>query len=250
MWEKISSRFDNETVYAYEPTTGKNIGIGKINTSYLCPIRNNFIFCSDELSHLHRDIPVSFSPHCQNDLSSIEGQLDNAVNVALGFALFKFGFQGTLLLTEGEEIGESWKHIYTYFLEQQLETKRLFVLDTSPFEEDKSIDMNSVILRNKDSNSDFDPVLTQTIKENCAILKIPFLVKDEYLINSKKTENLGSTELGHLISKSKNKISGTTVQIATMGYHSNREKANYEAIQNVFRILSQILIYNHENGIR
>ncbi|MFD2917221.1 hypothetical protein [Psychroserpens luteus] len=242
MWEKIASRFENEKVYAYEPTTGKNIGSGRVEKCYICPVRNNFVFQVEELVHLKSGIPVSFSSHCGNSKKSIEGQLDNVINAALGFALFKFGFQGTLLLTEGEEIGESWSHIYNYFLDQKIETSRLIVLDTSPFEDDKSINMNSVILRSRDNNSEFEPVLTQTIREKCASLNIPFLVKDEYLTNSKKTTNIGNTELGHLISNSKNKISGTTVQIATMGYHSNKERANYEAIHNVFRILSETLI--------
>lgn len=241
MWEKISSRFNNEIVHAYEPTTGKNISSGKINTSYLCPERNNFIFYVEELSHLENNIPVSFSPHCLNELKSIEGQIDNVVNAALGFELFRSGFQGTLLLTQGEEIGESWKHINHYFLKKNLDTKRLFVLDTSPFEEDKSVDMNSVILRHKDNNADFDSELTRSLKEQCDNLKIPFLLKDEYLLDSKKSGNLGSTELGHLISKSKSIISGTTVQIATTGYHSNREKANYQAIENVFKLLTHTL---------
>lgn len=242
MWKKISSRFDNEKVYAYEPTTGKKTGSGRVQKCYICRVRNNFVFQVEELSHLKSGIPVSFSPSCRNDLNTIEGQLDNVINAALGFTLFKFGFQGTLLLTEGEEIGESWNHIYKYFIDQQLETRRLFILDTSPFEHDDSINMNSVILRNKDNHSDFETALTQTIKEHCDFLKIPFLVKDEYLTNSKKAINMGNTELGRLISHSKNKISGTTVQISTLGYHSNQERANYEAIQNVFRILSEILI--------
>jgi len=160
--------------------------------------------------------------------------------------LFRCGFQGTLLLTLGEEIGESWKHINHYFIKKNLDTKRLFVLDTSPFDEDNSIDMNSVILRHKDSNSDFDSELTQSLMEQCDYLKIPFLLKDEYLLNSKKSGNLGSTELGHLISKSENMISGTTVHITTTGYHSNREKANYQTIENVFKLLSHTLIKDIE----
>tara|TARA_R110002050_G_scaffold141251_2_gene266323 strand:+ start:30086 stop:31120 length:1035 start_codon:yes stop_codon:yes gene_type:complete len=242
MWEKIVARFNHQKVYAYDAKTGEKLGAGTINKCCVCSIRNNFVFEVPELSQLTEGTPVSFSTNCNDASHTIDGQLDNVVSAALGFTLFKFGFEGTLLLTKGEEIGESWKHIYDYFKDNKTETKKLFVLDTSPFQLDESVDMNAVILRNRDNNAHFESVLTETIKEKCEALKIPFLVKDEYILSNAKTTNIGNTELGHLISKSNNQISGTTVQIATMGYHSNHEIANYEAIQNVFKILSETLI--------
>jgi putative aminopeptidase FrvX len=244
MWEKIASRFNGENVYAYNPITGSKIGEGTIASGYLCPVRENFIFRVKNLESLKKNTPVSFSVSCVANLKSVVGQLDNVLSVGLTYGLYKFGFQGSLLLTTEEEIGKSWEHVLDYFNEDKIETQKLFVFDTSPFDSSDNIDLNAVILRKRDNNSAFDKSLTNLILKKCEKLKIPFLLKDEYILNhSKKGDNinLGSTELGRIILESKQKINGTTVQIPTFGYHSNKETANFHAIENVFKLLNSVL---------
>lgn len=239
MWQKIQDRFEGEEVYAYHPISGNKLISGRITSSYLCPVRENFVFNVEKLENLEANTPVSFSEKCPLGKEQITGQLDNVLSVAVCYALYKNGFQGRLLLTTEEEIGKSWQHILNYYKQTTQGSQKLLVLDTSPFSKEDEIDFTSVVLRNKDSNGDFNSLFTQNIKQKCKYLNIPYIVKDEFL-SKKSSKNLGSTELGRLIAESKGQLNGTTIQIPTLGYHSNHEKSSFKAIANFYNLLNHI----------
>ncbi len=243
MWLKIRDRFNGEMVYAYDPVTGEKKSRGIISSGYFCPVRENYVFNVENLKSLSENTPVSFSDLCPVEDHQISGQLDNVISVGIGYALYKNGFKGTLLLTTEEEIGRSWEHILNYYQTTKQSTQKLLVLDTSPFSKDDKIDDSSVVLRNKDNNGSFNPAFTELVKHKCQDLGIPYIVKDEFVTQkstSKGRINLGNTELGRLITESKGNINGTTIQLPTIGYHSNKEEASFPAISNIFNLLNHL----------
>jgi putative aminopeptidase FrvX len=249
IWEQISERFNGEMVYAYDPSTGKDIARGTIDSGYFCPIRKNFVFISKSLADLPLNTPISFEHMCTVAGDSITGQLDNVVSSAIAYAMFANGYEGSVLCTSEEEIGRSWQHVLNYFNEADITTKELFVLDTSPFDKDSDIDTSSIILRYRDNNGTFNKDLTESLIKKCDTEGVPHFFKDVYLLEQARkkgddetTISLGNTELGRIITNSDGKITGTTIQVPTRGYHSNKEEATYKAFENVFKILHDTLV--------
>ena len=50
--------------------------------------------------------------------------------------------------------------------------------------------------------------------------------------------SLGRTELGRLIAATEGRISGTTLQIPTTGYHTAQETASLASVRAAIRLLS------------
>lgn len=241
LWQKIKDRFINEELYAYNADTGEKLMSGTVERDYFCPVRQNYIFISPDLLNLPENTPVSFSPNTTVHDEHIQGQLDNVISMASIYVLYKNGYRGTAILTTHEEIGMSWRCIIDYLNTNNIKTRELFVIDTSPFDESDNINVDAVVLRNKDNQGLFNTELTEKIKDTANNLSITIIVKDEFL-ESQNAESMGNTELGRVIQNTDARINGTTIQIPTIGYHSNNEKTSHAAIDNFYTLLSTLLI--------
>jgi hypothetical protein len=241
--EIVARRFEGETVYAYDPKTGRKLGEGVIESCVPSMHKGDSLFLVWGMDDIEPGIPLAYARTARARDNYLRGQIDNAISIGVVYALFKAGFQGTALLTTEEEIGKSWLHITRYFESRNLETKDLLVLDTSSFNDLGQAEDGMVVLRNRDKSEHYNPELIARLRERCEALGQPYQMKDEMLIaQGKKTEDLGSTELGRLIQGTKGRWSGATVQIPTSMYHTSKEITTREAIRGYFRFLKNILI--------
>lgn len=239
----INKRFEGEKVFAYNPKTNEKLGEGIIKTTEYCLIDGDAVFRVEGMDDLPQNIPVAYGRMAEAENEYFKGQIDNALSVAVVHSLFKAGFQGTALLSTDEEIGKSWVHIAHWLQSNAIESKDLLVLDTSPFIETEPVKDGMVIFRNRDMSQVFNPELTSKLIERCKALGYLYQVKDEYLLQlGKRTEDLGSTELGKLIKNSGAQWSGATVQIPTFMYHTSHETTSYDAIRNYYRFLLNVLV--------
>lgn len=242
--ELIAGRFRGQRVQAHTPYDGSYLGQGIITESYICPRRKNLIFEIDGLDYLQPGTPVSFVDRLQEQDGQISAQLDNVVSVAMLVELIRRGFQGTALFTAGEECGRSYRYLAEWFQRTDLSTRRLLVLDTSPFPNLEELQAQEVVLRNRDSVAEFDPLITAELRQTCEKLELPFRFKDEYVTEANKSRekkmSIGRTELGRLIAATGNQISGTTLQLPTSSYHTQTETANLSSVAAVLKVLSHI----------
>lgn len=249
MLEKIRDRFLGEEVVAYEAETGRSLGESVIREAQVCDRRAKLVFPIEGFEKFPPGTPVAFSPICQMEEGRISGQLDNAISAAVAYTLFAQGFMGTTLFTAEEEIGKSWTFALDYLMGKGRRSQDLLVLDTSPFPDDDAIQEGSVILRHRDANGEFNATLGSRIRKICEQEGIPFQVKDELLIASNREREklgmmplgLGSTELGRLVEGSSGALNGTTLQLPTLEYHSNRETTSHVAISNFLKLLDRVL---------
>jgi putative aminopeptidase FrvX len=237
----IQDRFTGQRVQAHIPYAGTYLGQGRITHSYICPYRNNLFFEIDGLAFLQPGTPVSFLDRLVVKDGQVSGQLDNVLSVALLVFLFRRGFEGTVLFTAQEEAGRSWRYALSWFLRQQIQTRRLLVLDTSPYPTREAAEEQHLVLRNKDATADFDPLITREISAKCRALGIDYSFKDAYVEAQNETRqkklSLGRTELGRLIAATNGEISGTTLQIPTTGYHTASETASLDSIRAALALL-------------
>jgi putative aminopeptidase FrvX len=242
MLSAIQDRFTGQRVQAHLPYTGTYLGQGAITRSYICPYRNNLIFEIDGLGFLQPGTPVSFLDRLHIHDGCVSGQLDNVLSVALLVYLFRRGFQGTVLFTAQEEAGRSWRYALSWFQRLQIRTRRLIVLDTSPYPTREAAEAQHLVLRNRDASADFDSQMTAELDEKCAALGISCSYKDAYVEAQNETRqkklSLGRTELGRLIVATNGGISGTTLQIPTTGYHTASETTSLDSIRAALALLS------------
>jgi len=241
MMELIQDRFIGQRVQSHVPHSGTYLGQGSITRSFVCPYRRNLIFEIDGLSHLQPGTPVSFVDRLGISDGFISAQLDNVLSVAMLIHLFRSGFQGTVLFTAGEEAGRSWRYALEWFLRQQLWTRRLIVLDTSPYPTPLAAANQEVVLRRRDASAAFDPQMTEELKRRCETLRISYNFKDDYVESlnrhREKPLSFGRTELGRLVAATEGKINGTTLQIPTTSYHTASETASLQSISAVLKLL-------------
>ncbi|MEZ6088834.1 MAG: peptidase M42 [Pirellulaceae bacterium] len=242
--ELIAGRFRGQRVQAHAPYAGSYLGQAVITDSYICPRRKNLIFELDGLDFLQPGTPVSFLDRMKQSSEHVSAQLDNVVSVAMLIELIRLGFQGTALFTAGEESGRSWRFAAEWFQRHDLQTDRLIVLDTSPFPTTEELEMQDVVLRNRDSNAQFDVDLTSHLVELCDQLKISFRFKDRYIEelnrSREKPSSIGRTELGRLISATSGNVRGTTLQLPTSSYHTQTETARISSLSAMMRLLCRL----------
>ena len=241
--EGLGKRFAGETVFAYDPKTGRHLGEGVIEVCHPLMLMGEALFFIQGMKAQRQGIPVAYARTAREQDGYLKGQIDNAISLGVLYALYKNGYRGTTLFSCEEEIGKSWTHLATHLKKSRIETKTLIVIDTSPFTDADPIDKGVVVLRNRDMSAKFNPALVSAMKTRCEVLEIPFQVKDEILLaKGKAVSQLGSTELGRLVHSSKKKWNGATVQIPTMMYHTSNETTSRLAIRNYFHFLKNILI--------
>ncbi len=245
MMDSIADRFVGQRVQAHLPYTGTYLGQGIITQSSVCPERKNLTFELEGLNYVQPGTPISFLDRLQVQNGYLSAQLDNVLSVAILIDLYRNGFQGTALFTAQEEAGRSWRYALAWFQRQQITTKRLIVLDTSPYPTRELADQQDVVLRRKDANGEFAKELTEEIANRCEDLSIPFSFKDEYVERVNQTRatplSYGRTELGRLVSASQGRITGTTLQIPTTGYHTTRETASINSVRSIRRLLMSFM---------
>lgn len=242
--ERIQDRFVGEEVYAYEPRSLRRLGSGKI-TACSADINKNgdAIFNIDGMKNVPINIPVAYARPGINKNGFLKGQIDNALSLATIHTLFVNGYQGAALLTCEEEIGKSWSHMQDFLTELEIESKNLLILDTSPYSEHKFVKDGIIVLRTRDKSALFNLDLAESIADYCYENEIPFHFKDQYLLEQgKEVEDLGSTELGRLIMGTAGQWSGASIQIPTLEYHTSFETTTHKAIENYYRLLSNIVI--------
>ncbi len=241
--ESIAKRFEGEGVYAYHPDTGEVLAEGVIEACYPHMKDNDALFDVEGIAQLEQNIPLAYSRQSSFENGLFKGQIDNVISIAVVYALFKAGYQGMALLACEEEIGKSWIHIAEYLDGMHIETDRLIVLDTSPYDDQAFIEEGPVIFRNRDKSAVFNKDIVDQLKARCEALGSAFQVKDEVLLASgKEIEDLGSTELGRMVQGTEGKWSGATVQIPTLMYHTSNETTSVRAVENYYGFLRNILI--------
>lgn len=243
LMESIAQRFEHEKIYAYHPDTGRILAHGIIEACYPNMRNDDALFYVEGIPLLEQNIPLAYERQATFEEGLLKGQIDNVISIAVVYALFKAGYQGTALLTCEEEIGKSWIFIAEYLEGMQIETDRLMVLDTSPYMQKRTIDTGPIILRNRDKSEFFNPALVSLLKQRCESLGLPYKVKDEIMLaEGRAPEDLGSTELGRLVQGTKGNWNGATIQIPTLMYHTSNETTSVTAIENYFAFLRNILI--------
>ncbi|MDB2405649.1 peptidase M42 [Arcobacteraceae bacterium] len=240
-------RFVDEKVQAYEPWSGSYLGIGTIKDAFLCERRNNIIFKVDGFDHLFPGTPIAFMDKleiAEDDM--VSAQLDNVISVAIIIYMYHLGYQGTAFFTASEEAGKSWRFLLEYFRRFDINTNELLVLDTSPYSSVEDINHLDVVLRNRDENGVFRSPLKNKIKTIAIENNINYHFKDAYLKNIMKQDgvksSLGVTELGRIISATKGKIQGTTLQLPTIGYHTVEETTTKKSIDSMILILERLYL--------
>ncbi len=245
--KNFEMRFVDQKVQAYEPWSGSYLGIGMITDAFLCLRRNNIIFKVDGFNHLFPGTPIAFMDKLEiDDKDLVSAQLDNVISVAVIIYMYHLGYRGTSFFTASEEAGKSWRFLLEYFRRFNIETNELLVLDTSPYENIEDVNHLDVVLRNRDENAVFRSPLKAKIKNIAIQNNIKYHYKDAYLKNIMKQKNtkgsLGVTELGRIISATKGKIQGTTLQFPTIGYHTVEESTHKNSIDNMIKILQELYI--------
>ncbi|MCB1066397.1 MAG: peptidase M42 [Verrucomicrobiae bacterium] len=241
MMASIADRFTGQRVQAHLPYTGTYLGQGVISNGFHCPKRHNLIFEIDGLEFLQPGAPISFLDRLKVTDTHLSAQLDNVLSVALIVYLFRNGFRGTALFTAQEEAGRSWRYALDWFQRQSISTRRLLVIDTSPYPSPEAAAEQELVLRKKDATALFDPGFTEEIAYVCGRLGITHTYKDEWIEAQNqeraKPMSLGRTELGRLAAATNGHINGTTLQIPTTGYHTAEETASLASVRAAIRLL-------------
>ena len=248
-YNTLLERFIDQTVFAYDPSSGERYGDGKISSAIYLPERENVFFEIDDIGNVPTGCAIAYRQELKNSSSHISAQLDNILMVAVALELFKSGYQGTALFTCQEEAGRSWHYIREFFIRKKITPKNIIVLDTSPFPDQETADNQGIVLRNRDSSALFNAQLTEEIEKSCQDLNLNYSFKDEYIDQQNalnkhdtgETLSYGRTELGRLIQGTKGEISGTSIQIASTGYHTDSEKVNTQSVDNCVRLLKKQL---------
>lgn len=241
--QSIAKRFEGEEVYAYHPDTGEHIAEGVIELCYPDQRNEDALFIVDGILQLDHNMPLAYARQATFEDGILKGQIDNVISVAVAYALYAAGYQGTALLTCEEEIGKSWIHIAEYLEKSQIDSKRLIVLDTSPYSDMEFIETGPIVFRYRDKSEKFNAELVKELKARAIALGLPYEVKDEALLaKGKLIEDLGSTELGRLVQGSLGYWNGATVQIPTLMYHTSNETTTAKAIRDYYDFLYNILI--------
>ena len=242
---KIVDRFGGAPVLAYEPWSGAYHGRGTIRRAYVCEHRDNLIFEVEGLADVVAGTPLGFVDRLQVQGGRLSGQLDNVLGAASLVHLFALGFAGTAFFTAQEESGSSWRFLLEWFRRFQGTTDSLVVVDTSPFPDTATADAQELVLRASDVNAAFGTRATGRVEATCRALGVSTLYKDRWVRErnrraereGREPQSLGSTELGRIVAASDGRVTGTTLQVPTTGYHTLAETASLASVRAFVRVL-------------
>ncbi|MDH5609942.1 MAG: hypothetical protein OEY56_10710 [Cyclobacteriaceae bacterium] len=245
---RVSNYFVGEKVVAYDPVSFETLGEAYIAEKNLVVLDDYLTFELEGLDNLkslkHQVIPLAFVAEDSSGGSFISGQIDNTLSVSVITKLFEHNLPFTAILTTDEEIGESWIYLERFFSRHSMAPKNILVLDTSPYpasaNREAMQENGSVVLRYTDNYAPFNRSFTHQLKNICDEAAIPFDFKDLTLLRL-GNDHLGNTELGKLILKTNHMYSGTTLQVPTSEYHTNKEKASIWSIANMYKLLTLFL---------
>ena len=249
MMIKIADRFAGEIVHAYEPWSGTYLGSGKIKDAFINERVNNLFMVIEGMDHLPAGVPIAYADRVEINGDRISAQLDNVLMVAMIVYLYSQGYQGTAFFTAQEEAGRSWRYLAEWFNRKNITTSNLLVLDTSPFGTDTEAFAQDVVLREKDATAPFNLETTQRLDHACKKLKVSTIYKDKFIeqgntirvAKGEKELSLGRTELGRLIDATQGRVTGTTLQIPTIGYHTSNETATVQSVERTIKLLKEVL---------
>lgn len=249
-YKDIIGRFMNQRVQAYDPWSGAYLGLGEIDSAYMCERRLNLLFKVKGLEHLNAGTPVAYVDTLTYEDGYLSAQLDNVLSAAIIVFLYERGYQGRAFFTAQEEVGKSWRYLLEWFRGHDLSTDSLLVLDTSPYPGRTAAEAQHIVLRNRDANARFVSPLTKQIESICDEFSIKYGYKDafiedlnrEFLSQGKPLYSLGSTEMGRLAKASDGMIQGTTFQLPTTGYHTTAETVSLESIEKALKILQTLYL--------
>ena len=232
----ICQRSTDEIVYAYDHCDGRVRAEATIAHAAHCGAGAGLDLAVAAFADLAPGSPVAFENAGTLEDGWLRGQIDNAICVALAMELLAGGFGGTVLFTRGEEAGQSWRALASWF---DSSTSNLIVLDTSPFDGPDPADAGAVVLRGADAGATFDADTTARLARHAATVGVPVIWKDRRLAEGGRP--LGRTELGRVIAETQGRVTGTTLQIPTTDYHTNHESTTLTAVQSASNVLSALL---------
>jgi putative aminopeptidase FrvX len=251
VFQQTSLRYLGEEIYAYNPQTGEEISSGIITHSEYNFEKKRVYFTTKNLdTGLPSNTPVALRSKLSFQNNYFSSQIDNAISVAVAMQLLIDGFNGSVLFVAQEEIGRSWQYILMSIDKEELSSDIFITLDTSPFKKSVSLDTGAIVLREKDQYAEFNLKLNRLIEKICIQESIPFRYKDKYIQKSNirtkafnlSPRTLGRTELGAVIAHTQGKCTGTTIQLPTMNYHTNKETSSILALSNWYKILRSLLL--------
>lgn len=221
----VCKRFAEEEAVAYDSTTGRILGHGTIDHADHCGIGEGLQLFARGFPVLDPGTPVGFAGRLQRTGGWLSGQLDNVITVAMIVELLATGFDGTALFTAGEEAGRSWQSIVEWMPPQSDE---LLVLDTSPFDTADEAEHGVVVLRHRDAGETFSDRRSGQLADAARSTGATVVWKDAVL--AERGRPLGRTELGRVVAATSGRVTGTTLQVPTTDYHTNREATTEAAV--------------------
>lgn len=235
---KLSDRFDGAAVEAYDPWHGGYLGQGTVTAARACERRGNMVFEVAGLGDLRPGTPIAYTRPLAVRDDRLAAQLDNVLSVALVVDMFRRGFRGTALFTAEEEAGRSWRYVLQWFRRRARESRRLLVVDTSPYPDDEAAGAQDLVLRRGDANGRFDEAFVAEIEGHCRAAGARCAFKDEQIVaanrereaRGQRAGSLGRTELGRLVAATGGAITGATLQLPTTGYHTANETVTLRSL--------------------
>ncbi len=224
----VGNRFINQNVFAYDNATGKTLKHGKVKGCSISPENGELVFDvngfqNDDMPALQ---PIGYSNKFIEEKDELKGQLDNALSIALIYALLKNNIRHTILLTTQEEIGKSWKFIHDFLEERQL--KSVVTIDTINIEGIADFNTTDIVLRRSDDLADFDVGLANKLINFADKNKFRYYVKAK---NPKLIVDV--TEVGRLANESNYKFNGATIQFPIINYHKTNETVKTNCVKAV-----------------
>ncbi len=245
----IADRFRDAPVEAYDPWHGGYLGQGTVADTHYCQRRMNLVFEIDGLDGLRPGTPVAYLQPLIIHPDRLAAQLDNVLTVALVVDMFRRGFEGTALFSVEEEAGRSWRYLLQWFRRRGLKTRRLLVMDTSPYPDAAAARQQQVVLRRQDANGAFAAEFVDEIASHCANAGATIAFKDEQVQRTNESRaadglpprSLGRTELGRLIAASDGAITGATFQLPTTGYHTPQETVMLDSVRAAIAVTDELI---------
>lgn len=228
-FEKVALRYSNDKMRGYNSSTGK-YGEWRDILFYETVVDERKVFFNIDEEDEFNVYQLS-SKSFMNE-KFIGGQIDNIISSVVLVVLLKHKLiSGSFIFTTLEEVGQSYKQVVEYVSSQKEFNKELIILDTSPYDSFKSKEEGFLTLRYGDENGGFSETLVEKLKS---------IVEQSSIAYDFKPSFMGKTELGRVSSETNGKITGTTLQLPTLNYHTSHETAQLKGVENYIKVLIEL----------